>query len=104
MRWGRYILMSQEAGSNPPQETGLMTNSWYGKFHLEMRWHHQFHFLLWGRAELAQRAEKFFEAVREPARQFTTQHQHYDGVRWPKMVRSGAGGGMPPLRCVAYII
>eukprot|EP01047_Picozoa_sp_COSAG01_P010414 COSAG01_NODE_439_length_17034_cov_5.326484_15_plen_27_part_01 len=27
--------MSQEAGSNPPQETGLMTNSWYGKFHLE---------------------------------------------------------------------
>jgi hypothetical protein len=29
----RYIMMSQEAGSNPPQETGLMTNSWYGKFH-----------------------------------------------------------------------
>ena len=26
----QYILMSQEAGSNPPQETGLMTNSWYG--------------------------------------------------------------------------
>ena len=27
----QYIMMSQEAGSNPPQETGLMTNSWYGK-------------------------------------------------------------------------
>jgi len=25
----QYISMSQESGSNPPQETGLMTNSWY---------------------------------------------------------------------------
>lgn len=37
----QYILMSQEAGSNPPQETGLMTNSWYGKFHLESMPHHR---------------------------------------------------------------
>lgn len=107
----QYILMSQEAGSNPPQETGLMTNSWYGKFHLEMRWHHQFHFLLWGRGHLAARADGFFDAVREPARDFTARMQvhpvpgaswftlevivslcvvlfmqGYDGVRWPKMV------------------
>ena len=34
----QYILISQEAGTNPPQETGLVLNSWYGKFHLEMRW------------------------------------------------------------------
>jgi len=79
-------MMSQEAGSNPPQETGLMTNSWYGKFHLEMRMHHQFHFELWGRGELARRADRFFDAVREPARDFTKRRQHYRGVRWPKMV------------------
>ena len=82
----QYIMMSQEAGSNPPQETGLMTNSWYGKFHLEMRWHHQFHYTLWGRGELAQRADSFFDKVREPARDFTKRRQHYKGVRWPKMV------------------
>ena len=70
-RLSQYIMMSQEAGSNPPQETGLMTNSWYGKFHLEMRWHHQFHFELWGRGALARRADSFFDAVREPARDFT---------------------------------
>ena len=33
--------MTQEAGEYPPQETGLMLNSWYGKFHTEMRWMHQ---------------------------------------------------------------
>lgn len=82
----QYIMMSQEAGSNPPQETALMTNSWYGKFHLEMRWHHQFHFLLWGRPALAQRSDRYFNSVREPARRFTSQMQGYRGVRWPKMV------------------
>ena len=44
----QWIMLTQEAGSNPPQETGLMLNSWYGKFHLEMRWHHHYHFHLWG--------------------------------------------------------
>ena len=82
----QYIMMSQEAGSNPPQETGLMTNSWYGKFHLEMRWHHSFHFFLWGREKLAQRAEQYFADVRDPARAFTRDKQGYAGVRWPKMV------------------
>ena len=81
----QYIMMSQEAGTMPPQETGLMTNSWYGKFHLEMRWHHSFHFLLWGRGHLAQRADGYFQKVREPARQFTKERQGYAGVRWPKV-------------------
>ena len=75
----QYISMSQEAGSNPPQETGLMTNSWYGKFHLEMRFHHQFHHMLWGRPELAQRSEPYFDGVREVARNFTRQMQNYKG-------------------------
>ena len=48
-----WIAMSQEAGELPPQETGLMMNSWYGKFHNEMRWMHQAHHLLWGRPDLA---------------------------------------------------
>ena len=67
-----------------------MTNSWYGKFHLEMRWHHQFHFHLWGRSHLAQRSDAYFDTVREPARRFTKERQGYAGVRWPKM-------GGPPI-------
>ena len=82
----QYIFASQEAASNPPQETGLMVNSWYGKFHLEMRWHHAAHYFLWGRGHLAQRADGYFDRVRPLARAHTTQKQGFDGVRWPKMV------------------
>src|SRR5207237_821739 len=32
----QYLTAIQCSGSTPPQETGLTTNSWYGKFHLEM--------------------------------------------------------------------
>lgn len=82
----QWIAMSQEAGSNPPQETGLMTNSWFGKFHGEMRWIHQAHHLLWGRGDLALRSERYYDAVREQARRHTRVAQNYSGVRWPKMV------------------
>jgi hypothetical protein len=64
-----------------------MTNSWYGKFHLEMRWHHQFHFLLWGRPAFAQRSDGYFDAVREPAREFTRERQGYTGVCVMKRAR-----------------
>ena len=82
----QYIMMSQEAGSNPPQETGLMLNSWFGKFHLEMRWHHQMHFHLWDRGGMAERADPYFERARPLAQWHTAARQGFAGVRWPKMV------------------
>jgi hypothetical protein len=33
----RYLTRVNSAGASPPQETGLISNSWAGKFHLEMR-------------------------------------------------------------------
>ncbi|MEO6673412.1 MAG: hypothetical protein ABIN93_08265, partial [Ginsengibacter sp.] len=36
----QYLMKVQEAGSYPPQETGLTYNSWFGKPHLEMNWWH----------------------------------------------------------------
>ena len=32
----RFLTRSNSAGACPPQETGLLSNSWSGKFHLEM--------------------------------------------------------------------
>ena len=32
----QYLLAVNGAGKNPPQESGLVNNGWYGKFHLEM--------------------------------------------------------------------
>ena len=75
-----WIAMSQEAGELPPQETGLMMNSWYGKFHTEMRWVHQAHHLLWGRPDLAQRSEGYFERVRDAAERHTRVAQRYRGA------------------------
>ncbi|WP_197289671.1 hypothetical protein [Saccharothrix sp. NRRL B-16348] len=44
----QYLTAIQCAGSLPPAETGLTTNSWRGRFHLETHWWHGAHFPLWG--------------------------------------------------------
>lgn len=45
----QYLLRANEAGSLPPQESGLVNNSWHGKFHMEMYWWHGAHWALWNR-------------------------------------------------------
>jgi hypothetical protein len=34
----QYLTAIQRAGTLPPAETGLLANSWRGRFHLEMHW------------------------------------------------------------------
>ncbi len=50
------------AGSLPSAETGLLFNSWYGKFHLEMHWWHSVHFAAWNRFPLFERSLGFMSA------------------------------------------
>lgn len=45
----QYIMAINAAGNYPPQETGLVNNSWYGRFHYEMYWWHASHYALWDR-------------------------------------------------------
>ena len=52
----KYLTRANSAGMTPPQETGLLSNSWSGRFHLEMRWWHQSHFPLWGQPDLLDRS------------------------------------------------
>jgi hypothetical protein len=73
------------AGPMPPQETGLLFNSWYGKSHLEMHWWHGVHFAAWNRLPLFERSLDFYQRILPVAREIATR-QGYDGVRWPKMV------------------
>lgn len=80
----QYLMKLQCSGSQPPQETGLTFNSWYGKFHMEMHWWHATHFALWGRPELLDNSLSWYFDNLENARE-TAQRQGYDGVRWPKM-------------------
>ncbi len=81
----QYLTAVNCAGSLPPQETGLVCNSWRGRFHLEMHWWHAAHFALWGRSELLLPSLRWYATVLETSRQ-TARAQGFDGVRWPKQV------------------
>ncbi|MDB5083770.1 MAG: hypothetical protein JWN30_656 [Bacilli bacterium] len=81
----QYLTAIHCAGSLPPQETGLLYNSWFGKFHLEMHWWHAAHFALWGRTHLLQKSMGWYKEILPVAKQLA-QSQGYKGARWPKMV------------------
>ncbi len=80
----QYLTAIQCAATEPPQETGLTYNSWYGKFHLEMHWWHQAHFALWNRKELLTPSMEWYGEVESKARQIA-ERQSFEGVRWMKM-------------------
>lgn len=81
----RYIQRVHAAGNLPPAETGLLANSWRGKFHLEMHWWHAAHFALWGDAPSLRRSLGFYSAALPVARE-TARRQHCRGARWPKQI------------------
>lgn len=80
----QYLLRAQEAGDDPPQETGLIYNSWFGKPHLEMTWWHMAHYAFWGRIEFVEKLLDWYASVAGNARSIA-KRQGYDGVRWQKM-------------------
>lgn len=79
----QYIMRVNAAGSLPPQESGLVCNTWHGRLHFEMIFSHLYHYALWDRWELALPAlsiyEKFLPTSLERAKR-----QGYSGARWPK--------------------
>lgn len=81
----QYLMAIQCSGYEPPQETGLTYNSWYGKFHLEMHWWHAVHFALWNRLDLLERSLDWYAKVESVAREIA-QRQGFEGIRWMKMV------------------
>jgi hypothetical protein len=87
----RRIVLSQYntalhcAGPVPPQESGMLFNTWYGKAHLEMHWWHGVHFAAWNRFDLFERSLDFYQRI-IPVGRATAKRQGYEGIRWPKMV------------------
>eukprot|EP01043_Picozoa_sp_COSAG02_P089829 COSAG02_NODE_26763_length_625_cov_0.908745_1_plen_200_part_01 len=86
----------------PPQESGLLYNSWTGKHHSEMRYWHQTWMPLWSRPELLARSDEWFLQRQENATSHTAR-QGYKGTRWGKMLGEsnpygvGRGDGTKPL-------
>ena len=81
----QYLIKIQETGSNPPQETGLTYNSWYGKPHLEMPYWHLAHYPYWNHDDLLEKNLDWYFTVADKARAIA-KRQGFDGMRWQKMV------------------
>lgn len=98
----QYLLAVNEAGSLPPQESGLISNSgWYGKFHLEMHWWHGAHYQLWNRQDLFARSFGWYGDMLPEACKIA-KRQGYQGARWPKMI--GPDGRFGPSPCGPWLI
>ncbi|TYP98420.1 hypothetical protein BC792_10174 [Sphingobacterium allocomposti] len=97
----QYLTKVQCGGSNPPQETGLTFNSWYGKPHTEMHWWHGVHYALWGRSEIMENTLEYYFKTFEKAKALAVR-QGYKGVRWIKM--SDNDGNESPSSVAAFLI
>lgn len=81
----QYLMAVNSSGSTPPQETGLICNSWYGKMHLEMYLWHCAWLPLWNHCDLLERSLKWYKEHLPEARE-NAGRNGYKGARWPKMV------------------
>ncbi|MBN2506324.1 MAG: hypothetical protein JXQ71_06485 [Verrucomicrobia bacterium] len=97
----QYLTAVHGAGSMPPQETGLVQNSWHGKSHLEMHWWHGAHFAFWDRIALLERSLPYYQRILPRAQQ-TARRQGYRGARWPKM--TGPNGRESPSGVGVFLI
>ncbi|ETI23379.1 hypothetical protein G647_05180 [Cladophialophora carrionii CBS 160.54] len=80
----QYLVTINEAGRDPPQESGLTNNGWYGKFHLEMVGFHSLHFGLWGKEDLLARHDSIYSRFLPTSYQ-RAREMGYEGARWGKM-------------------
>lgn len=97
----QYLTAVHSAGEIPPQETGLLCNSWYGKFHLEMHILHSGWFPLWGRAEQLEKSLAWYENVLPNAIKNAARNG-FKGARWVKM--TGPEGIDSPSRIATLLI
>lgn len=80
----QYLLAVNGAGKDPMQESGLVNNGWYGKFHMEMIFWHLMHWLFWNKWSLYDRTIHVYSRFL-PASFARAKHQGYSGARIGKM-------------------
>ncbi|WP_207495905.1 hypothetical protein [Aridibaculum aurantiacum] len=97
----QYLIKIQETGSNPPQETGLTYNSWFGKPHMEMPYWHLAHYPYWGHKDLLERNMDWYFRAADKGRAIA-KRQGFDGIRWQKMTDNN--GDETPSSVGAFLI
>jgi hypothetical protein len=81
----QYLLAVNEAGNDPPQESGLVNNGWFGRWHMEMFWWHAAQWAVWNRWSLLDRALPIYSQLLPKAEQRAAS-EGYEGARWPKCI------------------
>lgn len=79
----QYVMRVNEAGLFPPQESGLVNNGWYGRFHFEMIWWHGVHYGLWNRMEYFNNYLNIYKDFMPEALE-RAKIEGRPGARWPK--------------------
>ncbi len=97
----QYLMATNEAGSLPPQESGLVNNGWYGRFHFEMIWWHAAHWALWNRFDQMKGNLSVYQKFLAQSQQLAKE-QGYKGARWPKC--TGPDGREWPIPVHAMLI
>lgn len=97
----QFLIDLHSSGSVPPQETGLVYNSWFGKFHLEMHWWHAANLPIWGRGKNLAKSVDWY-LLNLPIAKDLAESQGYEGARWPKMV--GIDGKQSPSEIATVLI
>jgi hypothetical protein len=97
----QYLAAVNEAGEYPPQEEGLFSNSWNGKFHLEVHPLHAAHFAAWGRPELIERSLAWYLRTLPYAQEVARRHG-VEGAWWTKM--AGPDGWNSPSTINPFIM
>ena len=79
----QYLMRANESGLFPPQESGLVNNGWFGRFHFEMIWWHGVHYGLWNRMECFDNYLNVFKDFMPKALE-RAKSEGRSGARWPK--------------------
>lgn len=80
----QYLLAVNGAGKDPAQESGLVNNGWYGKFHLEMVFWHLAHWMFWSKWDLYDRSIGVYNSFLSTSTDRAAK-QGYEGARLGKM-------------------
>ncbi|KAL0767004.1 hypothetical protein CaCOL14_010575 [Colletotrichum acutatum] len=97
-----HVRVNSAASGQSPQESGLMNNGWYGKFHMEMVIWHNAHWVTWGRKKYF---DNIFPEIYEtllPSSLARAKLQGWEGARWPKMTELETGPHPMYLAELAY--
>ncbi|RMZ74590.1 Six-hairpin glycosidase [Pyrenophora seminiperda CCB06] len=90
-----HVRVNSAAKGQSPQESGLMNNGWYGKFHMEMVIWHNAHWATWGKQKYFNNIFPELYETLLPSSLARAQYMGWEGARWPKMTDPETGTNSP---------